>query len=619
MPFGLLAGNARPSHLFTERLDTLTVALVQRSQASQHNRSIDRSSSTLFLRSHQQMSDPAIPPSAPVTHARCESSAVSPTPLSPSASDLTASSSSSASGTRTSSPSSSDAPPPPKLRRSSFSYEKVVRQLSASSSSSSSSASLCDVALSDGSDAGLTLTSSTSPTPSSTLPLAVIVVDPVSTGANVADALLRRGVAVIAVTSGPAPVDLPVDAALRTDYAVSLTWDETSPSALLSTLLSLPYRIQSVLIGSELGIACGDSLSSQLGLPSNGVEGSEARRDKWSMQEKVRKAGLRAPKQACAREWSEVVEFLQQQQSDGSSSTTLGMDEILAHPIVLKPLRSAGSDQIFKVHTVSQASAAFAAIMGRENVFGCKNDAVLVQEFLEGKEYIVDTVSKDGVHKVVALWEYDKRSIIVQEKHESKVHDFVYYGQASMSGTTPLARSLVDYTLLVLSALDIRHGAAHCELILAPHGGGGPCLVEVGARPQGCEGTFIPVAKRCWGCDQVGALVSSAIAPEEFDALPMICGEELEAGFKVDFVAQTEGKLKRIDHLEEIAQLESFLRFDLLPALGSRMRVTVDCFTSCGSVSLVHRERAALMKDVERVREMEKTMWIVEEEEEQHA
>jgi uncharacterized membrane protein YgcG len=34
---------------------------------------------------------------------------------------------------------------------------------------------------------------------------------------------------------------------------------------------------------------------------------------------------------------------------------------------------------------------------------------VLVQEFLVGQEYVVDTVSCNGVHKVMAVWRYDKR------------------------------------------------------------------------------------------------------------------------------------------------------------------------------------------------------------------
>ena len=440
------------------------------------------------------------------------------------------------------------------------------------------------------------------------------MVDPISTGANVADALLRRGVAVVAVTSGPAPVDLPIDATLRTDYAVSLVWDEQNSCALLPTLRSLPFALLSVLIGSEMGILCGDYLAAALGLPGNSVQGSDARRNKWNMQEKVRKMGLRAPRQACAGEWGTVMQFLQQINHSDSVCSCSTEDQTFTAPIVLKPTRSAGSDHIFKVHTLTEARSAFNSILCERNVFGRKNREVVCQEFLEGKEYVVDAVSKNGVHKIIALWEYDKRSVVVEDATgvgPPTVHDFVYFGQASMSGQTKIAKEVVEYTLKVLDALEICHGASHAEIIFTTSG---PCLVEVGARPQGCEGTFIPLADACWGYNQVGALVASVIAPEEFDALPMVCGEEKQAGFKVDFVCGRSGKLKQINHLDKISQLASFLRFDLLPALGNRMRVTIDCFTSCGSVSLVHPEREVLMQDVETIREMEKTMWVVEEE-----
>ena len=39
------------------------------------------------------------------------------------------------------------------------------------------------------------------------------------------------------------------------------------------------------------------------------------------------------------------------------------------------------------------------------------SNAVLVQEWIEGVEYAVDTVSRDGEHKVTAMWRYDKRPV----------------------------------------------------------------------------------------------------------------------------------------------------------------------------------------------------------------
>lgn len=52
------------------------------------------------------------------------------------------------------------------------------------------------------------------------------------------------------------------------------------------------------------------------------------------------------------------------------------------------------------VESLVEARRAFDTIIGKVNLFGEVNAKVLVQEFLQGTEYVVDCVSKDGVHKV---------------------------------------------------------------------------------------------------------------------------------------------------------------------------------------------------------------------------
>lgn len=76
--------------------------------------------------------------------------------------------------------------------------------------------------------------------------------------------------------------------------------------------------------------------------------------------------------------------------------------------MVLKPVRSAGTENVFFVSSLTEARRAFKAILGEANLFGERNDKVLAQEFLQGQEYVVDCVSKGGIHKCVAIWAYDK-------------------------------------------------------------------------------------------------------------------------------------------------------------------------------------------------------------------
>lgn len=66
----------------------------------------------------------------------------------------------------------------------------------------------------------------------------------------------------------------------------------------------------------------------------------------------------------------------------------------------MKPVQSAGTDDVFLCSNADEAEVAFTRILGKRNGLGLINEAVLAQEFLQGKEYVIDKVSKDGAHKV---------------------------------------------------------------------------------------------------------------------------------------------------------------------------------------------------------------------------
>jgi biotin carboxylase len=80
-----------------------------------------------------------------------------------------------------------------------------------------------------------------------------------------------------------------------------------------------------------------------------------------------------------------------------------------SYPVVLKPTESACSDGVKLCETFKEAKDRFNTLMSRQTVYGGNYPAVLCQEFLRGQEYVVDHVSRDGVHKTCMIWVYDKR------------------------------------------------------------------------------------------------------------------------------------------------------------------------------------------------------------------
>ncbi|CAN0503402.1 unnamed protein product, partial [Laminaria digitata] len=62
------------------------------------------------------------------------------------------------------------------------------------------------------------------------------------------------------------------------------------------------------------------------------------------------------------------------------------------------------------------------------NGLGRVNEGALGMQCLDGAEYVVDSVSRDGEHRICAIWEYDKRSI--------NDTNFVYFGMDLKSATS---------------------------------------------------------------------------------------------------------------------------------------------------------------------------------------
>ncbi|CAN0501334.1 unnamed protein product, partial [Laminaria digitata] len=65
-------------------------------------------------------------------------------------------------------------------------------------------------------------------------------------------------------------------------------------------------------------------------------------------------------------------------------------------------------------------------------------------------------------------------------------------------------KEIVDYALQVLDAMGVVHGPGHMEVKYTTTG---PCLVEVGTRCHGGEGTWQAIADECLGYNQVRIFV----------------------------------------------------------------------------------------------------------------
>jgi biotin carboxylase len=414
---------------------------------------------------------------------------------------------------------------------------------------------------------------------------AIVVVDPFSTGARLAYEATKRGFKVVRVFSSAVNEEflesVMPDMCKGLLFEADINYDEKNPQLAIEEIKKLPFHISSVIIGCETGVEAFDAITEAMpGIPSNGSATSAPRRDKWLMGEKVRQAGVRAVKQQECTMWEgEAEPYVKALGVTNSESGGW---------CVLKPTRSAATDGVYICKTLDEARTNWSKIFGVQNIFGDQNQTVLVQEFMKGKEYVVDSVSVEGEHKCVAIWEYDKRPC--------NGHQFVYFGmRLYQSQDGKKEEAMVKYMHSVLDALDVKHGPSHGELIWLDSEDA-PCLVEVGCRPHGGEGTFIEMTEPI-GYNKVSVMLDIVEKPYKFKRLPRRPERFKGGSMEVCLVSRQQGTLAAYPMLEQVKNLRSFKSLEVKVPVGGKLEKTINFVTTPGSVMLVHADGRVVEED----------------------
>eukprot|EP00548_Thalassiothrix_antarctica_P001956 CAMPEP_0194145846 /NCGR_PEP_ID=MMETSP0152-20130528/18861_1 /TAXON_ID=1049557 /ORGANISM="Thalassiothrix antarctica, Strain L6-D1" /LENGTH=954 /DNA_ID=CAMNT_0038846195 /DNA_START=80 /DNA_END=2944 /DNA_ORIENTATION=+ len=338
-------------------------------------------------------------------------------------------------------------------------------------------------------------------------------------------------------------------------------------------------RIVAVLTGGEAGVDTADAVSEAMNLRTNGTDVPN-RRDKKVQQELIRAAGFRATRQAGGSKFEEVEQFLKTE----------------PFPIVLKPTESAGSDGVKLCHTFDEARSHFDLLMKSQMVNGGACGSVLCQEFLRGKEYVVDHVSRDGIHKTMMVWVYDKRPV--------NGADFVYFACEPVDSNSSEAKIVIPYIRGVLDVLGVRNGASHGEVMMTS---AGPCLVEMNCRANGGDGNWQPLCLGLTnGYSQVDATVDAYLEKKAFSALPNKPPSPFKAfGLEVLLVSYSCGTVKATPGYEIMKKFESFVYLETGIKVGSKVTHTIDFITCIGSVILMHNDEEIVKRELAQIRQLE--------------
>ncbi|MFP5258414.1 MAG: methyltransferase domain-containing protein [Acidobacteriota bacterium] len=410
-----------------------------------------------------------------------------------------------------------------------------------------------------------------------------LVVDGYSTGLFYPAALKKKGLRPVHVTSGaeknsPGLMEYISHSSerLRADYEILVhEWDDIGELTRRLAGLEPAY----VMAGCEIGVELTDILAQALNLPGNGTAQSAARRDKLVMHQTLAAQDLPHLASLATADLDEALAF----------AVGLG-----SWPVVVKPLRSAATEGVRLCDSPDALRAAFAALVGSSTLFGERNDRALIQECALGREFAVNTVSREGRHVLSDLWEYRK---------------IASPGGAPLYDRTMLVRTLgdehravIDYAYKALDALGIRFGPAHVEVMLTERG---PVLIECAARPMG--GAFPQdLLAESLGHTQIQWAVDGYVDPAAFAAHAAEPYRPTHSMCMKSLISTREGTIRAIPGIALAARLPSARRGNFLEALSSgQLPRTVDLVTNSAHILLYHADEAVVEADWATLRELE--------------
>lgn len=329
-----------------------------------------------------------------------------------------------------------------------------------------------------------------------------------------------------------------------------------------------------VIPGGEEGVVIGTRLADDLGLTGNPYANIANMTQKSAMHETLKKAGLRYIRGAIVKSWEDCLAFL---------------DETGTEDVVLKHVHGAASVGVHLVHGKDELCAAFRQETGADNnMFGEAETRLIVQERIFGDEYIVNTVSRDGVPALTSVFRYYKK--------RTAAGAIIYSGVESISEPDERERALIDYALKTVRALGITDGPVHGEYMLDKDG---PVLIEANCRVMGgsAPAGFLDLV---FGYHETAVILDSMLSREYHEQFRQRPYKPLRKGYSKDFSAASDQAISASGIVPIVLGLRSFYSGWVENAGRTDMlHETVDLETETGCVYLVHDDAEVVKKDYE--------------------
>lgn len=291
------------------------------------------------------------------------------------------------------------------------------------------------------------------------------------------------------------------------------------------------------------------SISEALSLPFQPRDVVARTHNKHSMRTTLRAKGVDPTESRVVRTAEEIETF----------AATHG------YPVILKPVDARGSSGVSKIRSAADIQEAIewfeqGAAQAKMVV---DQDFMLVEEELIGEEYSVEAFSEDGNHRVLCT----------TKKFKDEEH-FVEVGHCLPAEMEPdVILSVNQKVSETLTALDLRYGPSHTEVIITREG---PRVVETHAR---LGGDNIPLLiETVTGVDLVELWARQIMGEKVMHLLPSSFPDNSHAA--IWYVSpRAVGTMERVEGIQEARQASGAAKVEVEQGPGSELAGTENSFS----------------------------------------
>jgi biotin carboxylase len=334
-----------------------------------------------------------------------------------------------------------------------------------------------------------------------------------------------------------------------------------------------------VVPGSEKGVILATKLANDLNLLCNPIENIDAMTLKDKMHERLAENNVRSIRGRVVESTEEAIDFYD---SEGLKK------------VVVKPVYSAGSVGVRLCNDKTAMIQAIDEVLSHKGVYGNDLSKLLIQEQIEGQEYVVNTVSCNGIHRVTSIWKYTKQTT----SEGGQIYDYDEVLRELSIGET----DLVEYAYDVLDAIGIKYGAVHGEYRIDENG---PVLIEVNCRPHGSN-MDAKYLNMIFGHHETDCSLDSYLSPKKFNLDRKNGYKTFAYGIAKEFIIPKDLVVKSSPISNIGVNLKSHYKTSVNFSESQFVSKTQDLETSGGSIYLVSRDYRQIRKDLEFLRNIEK-------------